>query len=145
MVDRGLRYSMNGVLRSSGTTRWFGRNLRASALGVFSVCIKMLRVPPMARFGSTARRERDGRRTALVRGLELEEEPLRLMCVLSLRAHCDEHRAGLAGRSARDKILGAVEENVAISAPGLLCSAREQLLGEGNMKNRVLRMVSVDR
>lgn len=58
-----------------------------------------------------------------MRGLELEqEEPLRLVCVLSLRAHCDEHRAGLAGRSARDKILGAVEENVAISAPGLLCA-----------------------
>lgn len=43
MVERGLRYSMKGVVSCSGSTRWFGRNLRASALGVVSVWMKMVR------------------------------------------------------------------------------------------------------
>jgi len=37
MVARGLRYSMKGVGSVGGTTGWFGRNLRASGFGVFSV------------------------------------------------------------------------------------------------------------
>ena len=43
MVDRGERYSMKGEVTFSGRTRWLGRNLRASALGVFSVWMKMVR------------------------------------------------------------------------------------------------------
>lgn len=45
MVARGLRYSIKGVDKPSGTTRWFGRNLRASGFGVPSVWMKMVRTP----------------------------------------------------------------------------------------------------
>lgn len=45
IVDRGFIYSMKGVLKSSGTTLWFGMNLRASAFGVFSVWMKIVRTP----------------------------------------------------------------------------------------------------
>jgi hypothetical protein len=48
MVLRGLRYSIKGVESSSGRMRWFGRNLRASALGVGSVWIKIVRRPMTA-------------------------------------------------------------------------------------------------
>jgi len=43
MVERGVRYSMKGVDTFSGRTRWLGRNLRASGLGVFSVWMKIVR------------------------------------------------------------------------------------------------------
>lgn len=43
MVLRGLRYSMKGVGRFSGSTRWLGRNLIASGFGVPSVWMKMVR------------------------------------------------------------------------------------------------------
>jgi hypothetical protein len=43
IVDRGFRYSINGVLILSGTMRWLGKNLRASGLGVFSVWMKIVR------------------------------------------------------------------------------------------------------
>lgn len=43
MVERGVMYSMKGVATDSGRTRWFGRNLSASALGVLSVWMKMVR------------------------------------------------------------------------------------------------------
>lgn len=45
MVARGLRYSIKGAAMPSGKTWWLGKNLRASALGVFSVWIKMERRP----------------------------------------------------------------------------------------------------
>lgn len=48
MVERGFKYSTNGVGNSGGKTGWFGRNLRASGLGVFSVWMNILRVPPTA-------------------------------------------------------------------------------------------------
>lgn len=35
---------MNGEEIVSGRMRWFGRNFRASALGVFSVWMKIVRV-----------------------------------------------------------------------------------------------------
>jgi hypothetical protein len=44
-VERGVRYSINGVDNSGGSIGWFGRNLSASGFGVFSVWIKMLRLP----------------------------------------------------------------------------------------------------
>lgn len=44
-VERGVRYSMNGDASPGGSIGWFGRNLRASGFGVFSVCMKMLRLP----------------------------------------------------------------------------------------------------
>jgi hypothetical protein len=50
-------YSMNGVDRPSGSTRWLGRNLSASGLGVFSVWMKIVRLPPAAAAG---RRRVDG-------------------------------------------------------------------------------------
>jgi len=43
---------MKGMVTSGGSTRWFGRNLRASGLGVVSVWMKMLRVPRGADLGS---------------------------------------------------------------------------------------------
>ena len=49
MVERGLRYSMKGAEMFSGRTRWLGMNLRASGLGVFSVWMKIVRMPWMAR------------------------------------------------------------------------------------------------
>jgi hypothetical protein len=66
IVERGFRYSTNGVLRLSGTTRWFGRNLRASAFGVLSVWMKILRLPPTAKFGKRRCRGRIGREEALM-------------------------------------------------------------------------------
>jgi hypothetical protein len=45
-VERGVRYSMNGDDNPGGSIGWFGRNLRASGFGVFSVCMKILRLPP---------------------------------------------------------------------------------------------------
>jgi hypothetical protein len=51
MVERGERYSMKGVARPSGRTRWLGRNLRASGLGVFSVWMKMVRRAVRGRSG----------------------------------------------------------------------------------------------
>ena len=45
MVLRGLRYSMYGTLMDSGITRWLGTNLTASALGVGSVWMKIVRAP----------------------------------------------------------------------------------------------------
>jgi hypothetical protein len=45
IVLRGFRYSMKGIVTSGGSTAWFGRNLSASAFGVFSVWMKMLRAP----------------------------------------------------------------------------------------------------
>ena len=47
-MERGLRYSRNGLERPGGRMGWLGRNLRASGFGVFSVCMKMLRLPPTA-------------------------------------------------------------------------------------------------
>jgi hypothetical protein len=43
MVLRGDMYSMKGVVRVAGRTRWLGRNLRASGLGVGSVWMKIVR------------------------------------------------------------------------------------------------------
>lgn len=37
MVERGFMYSMKVVFMLGGRIRWFGRNLRESGLGVFSV------------------------------------------------------------------------------------------------------------
>lgn len=48
MVERGVIYSIKGVDNPIGRMRWFGTNLSASGFGVFSVCMKMLRVPPTA-------------------------------------------------------------------------------------------------
>ncbi len=45
-VERGVRYSMNGDDSPGGSIGWFGRNLRASGFGVFSVCIKIVLQPP---------------------------------------------------------------------------------------------------
>jgi hypothetical protein len=45
MVERGLRYSTNVAGKPSGRTRWPGRNLRASGLGVVSFWIKKVRAP----------------------------------------------------------------------------------------------------
>lgn len=42
-MDRGVRYSRKVLGKSSGRTVWFGRNLRASALGVSSVWMKIVR------------------------------------------------------------------------------------------------------
>jgi hypothetical protein len=42
-VERGLRYSRKGDDIDSGRTRWFGLNLRASAFGVGSVWMNMVR------------------------------------------------------------------------------------------------------
>jgi hypothetical protein len=47
-VDRGLRYSRKGDESPGGRIGWFGRNLRASAFGVFSVWMKILRLPVTA-------------------------------------------------------------------------------------------------
>ena len=44
-VDLGFIYSMNGDESPGGRIGWFGRNLRASGFGVFSVWMKMLRLP----------------------------------------------------------------------------------------------------
>lgn len=44
-VERGFIYSRNGVDMPGGSIGWFGRNLRASGFGVFSVCMKILRLP----------------------------------------------------------------------------------------------------
>jgi len=43
-VERGDKYSKKGVLIPSGSTRWFGLNLSASALGVSSVWMKIVRL-----------------------------------------------------------------------------------------------------
>lgn len=51
MVERGLRYSMNGTESPAGRMRWFGRNLSASALGVGSVWMKIVRRDDGARKG----------------------------------------------------------------------------------------------
>lgn len=48
---RELRYSMKGVETSGGSTLWFGKNFSASALGVLSVWMKMLRAPRGASVG----------------------------------------------------------------------------------------------
>lgn len=64
MVLRGLRYSMNGVGRFSGRIRWLGRNFNASALGVPSVWMKIVRRPSVLRTPGREERvedERDGR------------------------------------------------------------------------------------
>jgi hypothetical protein len=45
-VERGVRYSIKGDDNPGGSIGWFGRNLRASGFGVFSVCMKILRLPP---------------------------------------------------------------------------------------------------
>lgn len=42
-MDRGERYSRNVEGKPSGMTVWFGMNLSASALGVSSVWMKMVR------------------------------------------------------------------------------------------------------
>jgi len=42
-VERGERYSRKGEGKFSGSMRWLGLNLRASALGVSSVCMKIVR------------------------------------------------------------------------------------------------------
>lgn len=42
-MDRGDKYSRNVEGMSSGMTAWFGRNLRASGLGVSSVWMKIVR------------------------------------------------------------------------------------------------------
>jgi hypothetical protein len=42
-VERGLRYSRKGDDIDSGRTRWLGLNLRASAFGVGSVWMNMVR------------------------------------------------------------------------------------------------------
>lgn len=47
-MARGFRYSRNGEDRPGGSIGWFGKNLRASGLGVFSVCMKILRLPETA-------------------------------------------------------------------------------------------------
>jgi len=39
-------YSIKGDDNPGGSIGWFGRNLRASGFGVFSVCMKILRLPP---------------------------------------------------------------------------------------------------
>src|SRR3569833_3945293 len=46
MVERGLRCSTKGAAIAAGSTRWLGRNLRASGFGVLSVWMKMVRRPP---------------------------------------------------------------------------------------------------
>jgi len=61
---------MKGLERPCGRIGWFGRNLRASGLGVFSVCIKMLRVPPTAASFSIL----EGRFKGCKVGLKLEFE-----------------------------------------------------------------------
>ena len=43
-VDRGERYSKNVEGKLSGRMLWFGLNFRASALGVSSVVIKIVRL-----------------------------------------------------------------------------------------------------
>ena len=50
-MERGLRYSRKGLERPGGRMGWLGRNFRASGLGVFSVCMNMLRLPPTAAAG----------------------------------------------------------------------------------------------
>lgn len=45
-MERGVRYSIKGDDNPGGSIGWFGRNLRASGFGVFSVCMKILRLPP---------------------------------------------------------------------------------------------------
>ena len=42
-MDLGVRYSRKELGKSSGRMVWFGRNLRASALGVSSVWMKIVR------------------------------------------------------------------------------------------------------
>jgi hypothetical protein len=42
-VERGVRYSRKDEGKSSGRISWLGRNLRASALGVSSVWMKIVR------------------------------------------------------------------------------------------------------
>jgi hypothetical protein len=42
-VERGVRYSRKEEGKSSGRISWLGRNLRASALGVSSVWMKIVR------------------------------------------------------------------------------------------------------
>jgi hypothetical protein len=44
-VDLGFMYSMKGEESPGGRMGWFGKNLRASGFGVFSVWMKMLRLP----------------------------------------------------------------------------------------------------
>jgi len=51
MVERGFMYSMKGVANPGGKIGWLGRNLSASGLGVFSVWINMVRLPPTAAAG----------------------------------------------------------------------------------------------
>ena len=43
-VERGVRYSRNGVGKFSGRIRWLGLNLRASGFGVSSVWMKIVRL-----------------------------------------------------------------------------------------------------
>jgi hypothetical protein len=45
IVERGFKYSINGVDMSGGMMRWFGRNLSASGFGVLSVWMKIVRAP----------------------------------------------------------------------------------------------------
>jgi hypothetical protein len=105
MVDRGFRYSMKGVVRPSGRIRWLGRNLSASALGVLSVWMKMLR------WRVCGRRARHGccALVAGMRGRRGEEDVLGLpvwACLLTAAAvvWCwrRRHVEGLRGRVVLD-------------------------------------------
>lgn len=69
MVSRGERYSMKGAEMVSGMMRWFGTNFTASALGVDSVWMKIVRAPTGSAPGSTGFRVvRRGRGDELAKG-----------------------------------------------------------------------------
>lgn len=68
MVSRGERYSMKGAEMPSGMMRWFGTNFTASALGVDSVWMKIVRAPRGSAPGSAGFRVARRGRDALVRG-----------------------------------------------------------------------------
>ena len=90
-VERGERYSINGLERPSGRIRQFGRNLRAysgisyrardsdceptSAFGVFSVCMKMFRVAcKLGRLGCFNSGRRLGREPQVQGGVRVIRE-----------------------------------------------------------------------